>query len=362
MRVFYDPQTFLRQRTGGISRLFTDLIREFDQDPNLGVDAALAFRWSSNAYATRDLPSRRLRATPNWLPRGVVYAPWWVRGSRVPSGCDIVHRTYYSGRFLGVPAGVKQVTTVYDMIPELFAGTDQFTATHLQKRRYVEECDLVVCISESTRQDMVALYGDVARSVRVIPLAVQAGFGPDQERLAGLPSEYVMYVGARKGYKDFRLLPEALEVLRGQGNEVPLVIVGKPLTVEEEADISRRGLASSTTCVQLTDAELRRAYANSSLIVQTSRYEGFGLTPLEGMASGVPVVVANASSMPEVGGDIAQYFAPGDAEDLARVMLRALTDDVLRRELATRGPTRAAEFSTAQMARLTAEAYTDLLG
>jgi glycosyltransferase involved in cell wall biosynthesis len=361
MRVLYDAQTFLRQRTGGISRLFTDLIQEFDRHPALGVQAAMPFRLSNNSIAARDLGYRGLHSTPLWLPRSVLYAPWWLRGSRVPTGCDIVHRTYYSERFLGVPAGIKQVTTVYDMIPELFTGTDQFTATHLQKRQYVSECDLVICISESTRQDMVAIYGDVARNVRVIPLAVQAGFGPDQEQLPGLPSQYVMYVGARKGYKDFGLLPKALQMLRSQGHEVPLVIVGKPLAAEEEADIARRGLASSTVCVQLTDSELKRAYAHSSALVQTSRYEGFGLTPLEGMASGAPVVVAYASSMPEVGGDVAQYFAPGDAEDLARVMLRSLTDEELRVDLAERGPARAAGFSTAQMARRTAEAYADLL-
>ena len=361
MRVVYDAQTFLRQRTGGISRLFTDMIREFDQDPTLDVQVELPFRLTNNHYLARDLPNRRVRVTPSWVPRGALYAPWWVRGSRVPTGCDIVHRTYYSERFLGAPRGAMQVTTVYDMIPEVFAGTEHFTATHLQKQRYVEQCDLVICISESTRRDMVSFYGDAAKNVRVIPLAVQPGFGPHHEGLPGLPSGYVLYVGARNGYKDFGLLPRALEQLRNAGIEASLVVVGKPLTDVEVADIAHRGLTSSILTVQLTDAELMRAYAHCSLLVQTSRYEGFGLTPLEGMASGAPVVVADASSMSEVGGDVAQYFVAGDAEDLARVMLRTLTDESLRAELAVRGPVRAAEFSTARMAQRTAEAYAELL-
>jgi len=156
MRVTYDAQTFLRQRTGGISRLFIDLVREFDAHESLGVQADLPFRRSNNFYASQTLPSRNIRSTPSWFPRQILYAPWWVNGSRVSSESDIVHRTYYSQRFLGVPKGVKQVTTIYDMIPELFADTDQFTATHLAKREYVQECDLVICISESTRRDMEA--------------------------------------------------------------------------------------------------------------------------------------------------------------------------------------------------------------
>jgi glycosyltransferase involved in cell wall biosynthesis len=272
-----------------------------------------------------------------------------------------VHHTYYGARFLGAPAGVRQVTTVYDMIPELFAGTDSFTGSHLAKRQYVEACELVICISESTRQDMVSVYGDIARNVRVIPLAVRPGFGPHHEPLPGLPREYLLYVGARKGYKDFTLLPEALEALRAEGFDVPLVVVGKPFTTEEREDLERRGLSSSVLNLQLSDDQLKRAYAHCSVLVQTSRYEGFGLTPLEGMASGTVVVVARASSMPEVGGDVAQYFSPGDAADLARVLAATLADEKFRVALAKRGPARAATFTTREMARGTAAAYASLL-
>lgn len=361
MKVHFDPQTFLRQRAGGISRLFTDLIREFDEDPALGVAATLPFRISNNDSAAQDLAHRGIRATPSWLPRGVLYAPWWVRGSRLPEGCDVVHHTYYSRRFLGAPRGVRQVTTVYDMIPELFAGTAHFTSTHLDKRTYVETCDLVICISESTRQDMVSLYGDIARRTVVVPLAVHAGFQPGLAAVPGLPAEYILYVGKRDGYKDFGLLPQALERLRDDGLEVPMVVVGSPLTAAESENLSQRGLAQSVVHASLDDSLLRRAYANATLLVQTSRYEGFGLTPLEGMASGVPVVVARASSMPEVGGDVAQYFVPGDADDLARAISECLGDTALRHELSGRGVERAAQFSTRQLAERTAIEYWHLL-
>jgi glycosyltransferase involved in cell wall biosynthesis len=274
---------------------------------------------------------------------------------------DIVHHTYYSARFLGRTGRAKHVTTVCDMIPELFAGTEQFTATHLQKRQYVEECDLVICISESTRQDMVETYGDIARNVRVIPLAVQPGFGAGLPRLPDLPADYLLYVGARKGYKDFGLLASALERARSEGDVPPLVVVGKALTAEERDHLERHGSLASTIQVALGDDELKRAYSNCTALVQTSRYEGFGLTPLEGMASGAPVIVARSSSMPEVGGDVARYFEMGDADDLARALTEVLGDANLRENLRSRGLARAADFSVSKMAARTAAVYSELL-
>ena len=361
LRVAYDPQIFLRQRAGGVSRLFTELIREFDGDKGLGVNALLPFSTTNNALLTAALPERSFRTTPSWLPRGLLYAPWWVRGPRVGRHLDIVHHTYYGRRFLGAPDGSLQVTTIYDMIPELFSGVQGFTASHLAKREYVRECDLVICISESTRQDLVEVYGYQPERTVVVPLAVPSGFKPGLPRVSGLPSDYLMYVGKRKGYKDFSLLPMALEHLRDEGLTVPIVVVGPPFDSTEQADLRKRGLDHLVRQTPLDDQQLRRAYANATALVQTSRYEGFGLTPLEGMASGVPVVIANSSSMPEVGGDVALYFKPGDEVSLADALMGALLDKEKRADLSERGLKRASHFSSRRMAERTASAYLSLL-
>ncbi len=357
VEVCFDSQTFLRQRVGGISRLFTDLVAQFDADPGLGVHAVLPFSVSNNSYARRDLPSRSVAQTPEWLPRGLLYVPHWLRGARFPRAADIVHHTYYSRRFLAKDGRWPQVTTVYDMIPELFAGTSDATATHLQKRDYVATCDLVICISESTRQDMENFYGSIARRTVTIPLAVRPGFAPNLPPPPGLPQEYVLYVGKRAGYKDFGVLPQATALLRDAGLATPVVVVGDPWSADERRQLEQLGLMDAFHQVALGDADLRRAYSNSALVVQTSRYEGFGLTPLEGMASGAPVVIADASSMPEVGGDVARYFSPGDAVSLAEAMRGILADGALRAELGRRGIERAAGFTTRLMAERTAAAY-----
>ena len=273
VKVMVDPQTFLRQRTGGISRLFTELVWEFDETPLLGVNVVLPIRRSNNRHAAEQLAYRGVTASPSWLPRGVLYAPWWVTGNRFRERVDIVHHTYYDGRFFKAPTGTRRVITIYDMIPEHFAGTDLSTSSHLKKREYVKAADLVICISEATRQDLLEAYGELEAQVVVIPLSVQKGFGRKHDPLPNLPSVYALYVGARAGYKDFSLLPKAMSRLKHSGMSLPLVVVGSPFTRAERALVHDLGLDASTFQVRLGDEELRRAYANATLLVQTSRYE-----------------------------------------------------------------------------------------
>jgi glycosyltransferase involved in cell wall biosynthesis len=360
--VCFDPQTFLRQRTGGISRLFTDLVRSFSADPSLGVTAEVSLRLSNNAYLGADLADLGYRTTPGWLPRSVLYGPWWLRGAHYPKTADLVHHTYYSRRFLDPGSSRPQVTTVYDMIPELFAGTEGFTASHLQKREYVAHCDLVICISESTKQDMLDRFGRPRGRVVVVPSAVGPGFSPDLPPLATLPRDYLLYVGKRAGYKDFALLPSAMAQLRSRGIDIPVVVVGPSFTRDEEGELARLGISSVFMNRALDDAALKQAYAHCTALVQTSRYEGFGMTPLEAMASGAATVIANASSMPEVGGDVARYFEPGDAESLAESLEALLVDDRARGELGARGIERARLFTARRMAERTVEAYRETLG
>lgn len=332
-----------------------DLIAQYDRDTSFDVEAILPMSLSNNVHLAHGLPNRSITKLPDWIPRGILYAPWWIRGTRLNLQADLIHRTYFSRRFLDTSKKTPQIITVYDMIPELFGGTSSFTAAHLQKREYVATCDLVICISESTRQDLVNVYGDLPNATEVIPLAVDASFRPGLPPLANLPSEYLLYVGKRDGYKDFSLLPAALRQL--PKIDIPLAVVGPPLSKHERDYLADLGLVSSVHFLNLHDSDLRRAYANATATVQTSRYEGFGLVALESLASGTPTVVARSSSMPEVVGEDACFFEPGDSESLAQALERVLTDNQLARDLSLRGPERAKLFTPRQMAKQTADAY-----
>ena len=99
------------------------------------------------------------------------------------------------------------------------------------------------------------------------------------------------------------------------------------------------------------------AYGNALVFVFPSRFEGFGLPALEAMACGAPFVLADATSLPEVGGDATMYFPVGDSEALSSVLLTLLNDVVLRRDLSQRGLNRAASFTWEATATATADVY-----
>lgn len=351
----------MRQRQGGISRLFSELIGEFDEAPSLDVTALMHLRWTPNRHAATSLQHRGVRAVPSWIDRKVLYPFAWVGGTRPSMEADLIHHTYYSRRFFSKRRSIPIVSTIHDMIPELFAGTDLYTGSHLSKREYVLSSDLVICVSESTRADLMRLYGEVTGRVVVVPNAVGPGFAPGLPRLPGLPARYGIFVGARGGYKDFALLPRACELLRASGIAMPFVVVGAPFTDRERSLLLRHGVADRFHQMSLSDLELRCAYSNATLLVQTSRYEGFGMTPLEGMASGIPVVIADAASMPEVGGSVARYFVPGDPISLSERIAELLLDDVLRAELGVLGVQQASRFTLRGMAEGTAAAYRSVL-
>jgi alpha-1,3-rhamnosyl/mannosyltransferase len=101
---------------------------------------------------------------------------------------------------------------------------------------------------------------------------------------------------------------------------------------------------------RVADETLAALYRSARLFVYPSLYEGFGLPPLEAMASGCPCVVSRAAALPEVLGDAALYCDPCDVRDIAAQMQRLLVDSSLREELISRGRTRARSFSREQSA------------
>lgn len=112
----------------------------------------------------------------------------------------------------------------------------------------------------------------------------------------------------------------------------------------------------------LTRNALTSAYRRAEVFVMPSLYEGFGFPILEAMAQGVPVIAAESSSLPEVGGDAAVYFQPKDAEALAASIRQVTSDEVLRSEMVSRGAKRVEHFSWEKAAAETAEVFHRVAG
>lgn len=357
MNVLFDDQIASRQRRGGISRYFAQLIVAFKQNGTLGVNPIVPMFATSEHYTS----ARVSRRPPRNLAdrRRLLRLANKASRSLIRSRADIVHHTYYEPEYLEeVCPDQLRALTVYDMIPELMPDLFPEGNPHMEKKAYVAQSDLIICISESTKRDLLKLYGPQRASVVVTPLAVDSGFSPRAARVTGLPQEYVLFVGNRAGYKDFDVLAESFAETRLPGAGVTLVAVGGGGFSPDELDkFLRLGIDENVLHISLPDEDLPGAYAHARCFVFPSRYEGFGLPTLEAMACGCPTILAQSSSHPEVGGDAAAYFVPEDADALARTIDAVCEDSERRNAMRAAGLRRAELFTWDRTAELTARAY-----
>jgi glycosyltransferase involved in cell wall biosynthesis len=202
-------------------------------------------------------------------------------------------------------------------------------------------------------------------------LGVDAAYRPLEDTAAlatlagkyGLPEEIILYVGTLEPRKGLDTLLDAYARLAGEVCH-HLVIAGKRGWYTDLLFrlVERLGIAGRVHFTDyVPDEDLPGLYNLADLFVFPSRYEGFGLPPLEAMACGVPVITTTAASLPEVVGDAALLVSPGDAEALAAALRRGLVDAGLRADLRGRGVKRARCFTWEATARRTLQVYEELL-
>ncbi|PYQ32167.1 MAG: hypothetical protein DMF56_02915 [Acidobacteria bacterium] len=201
------------------------------------------------------------------------------------------------------------------------------------------QADAIICVSESTRRDLIEFYRvDPTRAI-----AIHSGLAPApiSEPIDGLPSRYLLFVSTIEPRKDLGTLISAYERLRDP--DLSLVVVGK-IGWKSKDIVPRLRQRGIVHLDYLRPSQLATVYERAHAFVFPSIYEGFGFPLLEAMRHGIPSIAARSSSLPEIGGDAALYFPPGDADALEVQLRRVVSDRALRDELAARGRARAAEF------------------
>jgi glycosyltransferase involved in cell wall biosynthesis len=176
----------------------------------------------------------------------------------------------------------------------------------------------------------------------------------------GITFPYIFYSGKHHPYKNIRTLLQAYSIYPELYEKFQLVIAGKQDPRREELYSMARALHCGNSIV-FTDLvpkeELFELYQHARLFVFPSLYEGFGLPPLEAMACGVPVIVSNSASLPEVVGDAAIQVDPLDVQALADAMRAVLTDQELREDLKHKGLQRSQLFSWETAAKQLLQIY-----
>jgi glycosyltransferase involved in cell wall biosynthesis len=272
----------------------------------------------------------------------------------------------YHATTLALPSRspVPLVATVHDLIPWALGGWRLLgeRSRWWLGRRLLRRADLVLAVSQATADDACRLAGVSQERLQVIPEGLAPGFAPAEgaaKRVAerhGVRQPYFVFVGALDARKDPAGLLRAWEVAKAAGANVDLVLAGG------SSRQAPRNMGAARQLGYLELPALVDLYSAAACLVFPTRYEGFGLTLLEAMGCGCPVVTYRNSSLPEVAGDAVVLVPDGDAVALGRGAAEVALDPGVAARLRQSGLARAARFTWRATAKATIAAYERVLG
>ncbi|WP_006787673.1 glycosyltransferase family 4 protein [Thiorhodospira sibirica] len=350
--------------------IYTQKLWQALQQPSTPFDfQPLQFRTAQPAPTGTPQPlTLPYRYAQGLLPAVLSSLPFWGN-RRLCRAFDLVHATdHHIPRLRGLPL----IATVMDTIPIThphwaFAKHARLKAQLF--RKVLHWADHIITISAHSRADLIT-HADIApERITVIPLGVEAQeFAPlptrQREHILSryhLQPGYFLFVGTLQPRKNLeRLLAAHARLDQAARRRHPLIIVGQPGWCMR-AFIDTLKQAARHEPVRWLEyvprADLMVLYQGAQALVHPSLYEGFGLTILEGFASGIPVITANTTALPEVAGDAACLVDPYDVDAIAQAMQQIIDDPALRAHLIQAGQNRVGQFSWAACAQQTLHVY-----
>ena len=289
-------------------------------------------------------------------------------------GVDLFHAPHY---VLPPLTPCKSVVTIHDCIhlrfPQYLPNRLGYAYARAALWTAAHRSDRVLTVSEASKRDILRYFRVPPSKIDVIYNAIDERFGemPADEEVARVRERYqlddpfVLYAGNIKPHKNLERLIESFHTLRRGGFEqVKLLIIGDEISkyATLRRAVHKYKLHKHVRFFGFVPPQtLAALYRLAAVFVFPSLYEGFGLPPLEAMASGTPVITSNVSSLPEVVGDAAILIDPYEADAIADAMRRVLTDPALRASLRERGLARVREFSWERSIARVREIYGEVL-
>lgn len=384
MRVAFNATPLLSPLTG-IGQYTYHLAKGLQADPDLSMHFFYAGVWSQDVRELAD--ATQSKATWRSTLRSVVKKNipdatryklsryWRQRG--FTQGCtDQKIELYHEPNFLAYRCDAPSVITVHDL------SWIRYPHTHPKERvaemnRYfqpgLDRASLILTDSEFVKQELMDLFGTPANRIQPVPLGAEGVFHPRSKeatsavlsRLGLCHGQYLLAVGTLEPRKNLGLALQAYRSLpAAMRRHAPLVLVGMKgwLTSALEREMAPLVAAGQIRVLgYLPREDLAVVTAGALCLIYPSLYEGFGLPPLEAMASAVPVISSNVSSLPEVVGDSGVLIDPHNSQALAQAMLQMIEEPEFRSRLAQKSLERSRLFSWGRCVEQTMAAYRQVL-
>lgn len=336
MNVTYDHQIFIISKFGGASRYFVEMIKGMAQKQ--GVDVSLFMGYFINEYGLENYQNdftnfwgKRYKEVKRTKMIALKVDNFLFKKFLLRTNPDIYHTTYY--KYLVRSFKGKRIITILDMMHELMP--DSFSKLDKSadwKEEAVQKADGIISISHATKVDLMRIYNVPEEKIKVIHLANSMNTNITDERIFKKP--YILYVGARRTYKNFKMLAEVFANTDYLKNNFNIIAYGGGSFSQEERELfDKLGVKDKIIFDAGNDAKLANYYKYAEVFVYPSKYEGFGVPLLEAMYMDCPIVASNISSIPEIGGPACLYFDPDSSDDLKEKLETILTNKDVKNDL-----------------------------
>jgi len=358
MKVLYDSHIFANQKIGGVSRYHYELIVGLRRK---GIIPMISGKFVKNLYLKNDLDLRhKFIADPKSIFGGL--NKLLIRQQlQKTDKYDLYHPSETRPYLLKhLPAGKPMVFTIHDMIPEKIGNIDPLSSI---RYHFAKRASKIIAVSDNTKKDIIESYNFPPEKIEVIHHGSALSNKQVSKPHGIIFDKYILFVGGRGNYKNFEWFINSIAPLLEESRELALICAGgKPFTTYEKELITNIGLHDRVRClVGLSDSELAYLYSNTEVFVFPSLYEGFGIPILEAWACKAPVILSNSSCFPEVAGDGALFFEPGDQDSLLSVLRKVMKSSKHRQLLIEKGTKCLNNYSWELAIKQTIQVYQSIL-
>jgi len=360
MRILFDNKIFINQINGGPSVYFINLIKKLQE---INCEAKISSKLHlSNALSKSGIHNagKKIPFNSNLIKYNSLRKFLHKINNK---SCNheikifkpnIFHTTYYEKYNYFNESKLEKIVTIFDLINEKFSKTFYKEKKISHKKEILNFADKIICISNSTKKDLLNFYNIDEKKISVIYL----GYPKKKTNLKKIfDFPYILYVGTRWKYKNFENLLKAISLSNSLKNNFKLVAFGGGKFNSYEENLIKKYNLKNIFQIDGDDAKLHSCYKHASLFVYPTKYEGFGLPILESFLYGCPVACSYNSSLPEVAGEGAIYFNPDDPNDICNKIEKILISSEMREEFKNKSILQLKKFSWSKCAKETFEFY-----
>lgn len=359
------------QRYGGISRYYAEIISDYNKTKEMEFELSLFTSNNDNLSLLPFIRQRNLLGDKTFTGKGLIERTLnnlntlnAIRKRKF----DVFHSTFYDPYFLSHLGSKPFVLTVYDTIHEKFGSAypelNNDKPFIVNKSLLLNAAAKIIAISNSTKKDLIDIYGLDPEKIDVVHLASSTNSETGQNLVPlnfNTGDRYLLFVGNRVQYKNFEFMLTSIIPLLLKDRSLKLICAGgPPFTPEEQYKFKENNLSASIIYQKINDQTLNYLYSNAIAFIFPSLYEGFGIPVLEAMNNSCPCILSTGGSLTEVAEEAAIYFDPVNSVSILAAVEKVVYDTELRERLAKAGKFRSTEFSWRKTSRLTLEIYKNI--